>query len=121
MPDGKTKQIANQNSSRRSANDSANNSANDSANDTPLDTPPPGIPARASAWFDRVDPGAHRRIKGLRLVTAYGVAAMLGTLLGGSHGLSSAALLGPLAGGFALWASVSEVKPPGHLPAATSL
>lgn len=33
---------------------------------------------------------------------------MLGTLLGGTHGLSSGALLGPLAGGFALWASVSE-------------
>jgi hypothetical protein len=64
--------------------------------------------ARASAWLDRIDPGTHRRIKGLRLVTAYGIAAMLGTLLGRSHGLSSGALLGSLAAGFALWASVSE-------------
>jgi hypothetical protein len=108
MPDGKTKQIANQNSSRGTANGSANGTANDSANHTPVGTRPPGIPARTSVWFDRIDPGAHRRIKGLRLVTAYGIAAMLGTLLGGSHGLSSGALLGPLAGGFALWASVSE-------------
>ncbi|HTZ74236.1 MAG TPA: FUSC family protein [Candidatus Aquilonibacter sp.] len=60
------------------------------------------------AWFEYIDPGTHRRIKGLRLVAAYGIAAMLGTLLGGSHGLSSGTLLGPLAGGFALWASVFE-------------
>ena len=26
----------------------------------------------AVAWLNRVDPGANRRIKGLRLVTAYG-------------------------------------------------
>lgn len=67
-----------------------------------------GILRRAWEWFEHIDPGAHRRIKGLRLVTAYGIAAMLGTLLGGSHGLLSGALLGPLAGGFALWASVFE-------------
>jgi hypothetical protein len=30
-------------------------------------------------WLDRIDPGGHRRIKGLRLVTAYGIAARLGT------------------------------------------
>lgn len=28
-------------------------------------------------WLDRIDPGTHRRIKGLRLVTAYAIAAML--------------------------------------------
>ena len=28
-------------------------------------------------WFDRIDPGTHRRIKGLRLVTAFGLAALL--------------------------------------------
>ncbi|HEY5302270.1 MAG TPA: FUSC family protein [Acetobacteraceae bacterium] len=44
----------------------------------------------------------------MRLVTAYAIAAMLGTLQGISHGLSGGASLGSLAGGFALWASVSE-------------
>ncbi|WP_233836281.1 FUSC family protein [Paraburkholderia sp. ZP32-5] len=61
-------------------------------------------------WFDRVDPGTHRRIKGLRLVTAYGIAVALGTL----HDLASIApapvSLGGLAGSFALWASVSEAR-----------
>jgi Fusaric acid resistance protein-like len=69
-----------------------------------------GIFSGFAAWLERVDPGTHRRIKGLRLVTAYGMAAMLGTLLGNSYGLSGGALLGYLAGGFALWASVSEGK-----------
>ena len=36
--------------------------------------------ATARAWLGQIDPGAHRRIKGLRLVTTYGIAAMLGTL-----------------------------------------
>lgn len=58
--------------------------------------------------LDRIDPGAHRRIKGLRLVTAYGIAAMLGTMPEIDHGLAGAASLSSLAGGFALWASVSE-------------
>src|SRR5271163_2685002 len=62
----------------------------------------------AAAWLERIAPGTHRRIKGLRLVAAYGIAAMLGTMLAGSYGLSSGALLGYLAAGFALWASVSE-------------
>ena len=57
-------------------------------------------------WFDRVDPGTHRRIKGLRLVTAFGLAAMLATMpeISARHTTS----LGALAAGFALWASVSE-------------
>jgi Fusaric acid resistance protein-like len=57
-------------------------------------------------WFSRVDPGAHRRIKGLRLVTAFGLAALLATVpqIAQQRGTS----LGPLAAGFALWASVSE-------------
>jgi Fusaric acid resistance protein-like len=59
----------------------------------------------AITWLERVDPGTHRRIKGLRLVTAYGLGAALGTLQDIAHG---SATLGPLAGGFALWASVSE-------------
>jgi Fusaric acid resistance protein-like len=69
---------------------------------------PPGFLARARAWLERVDPGTHRRIKGLRLVTAYGIAAMLGTLLGSTYGFSGSVSLGYLAAGFALWASVSE-------------
>jgi hypothetical protein len=61
-----------------------------------------------SDFFERVDPGADRRIKGLRLVTAYGLAALLATVPQISYG--HAAILGPLAGGFALWASVSEAQ-----------
>ena len=76
--------------------------------------PAPGPrPARpflvvATDRLDRVDPGAHRRIRGLRLVTAYGIAAMLGTMPDIARGLPNGAALASLAGGFALWASVSE-------------
>src|SRR6476469_2849982 len=59
-------------------------------------------------WLDHVDPGVHRRIKGLRLVTAFGIAAMLGTMGDITHGLPDGASLSLLAGNFALWASVSE-------------
>jgi hypothetical protein len=61
-------------------------------------------------WLDQVDPGTHRRIKGLRLVTAYGIAAALGTLQDIAHSVPSSVSLGYLAGSFALWASVSEGK-----------
>jgi hypothetical protein len=64
--------------------------------------------APAAQWIDRVDPGTHRRIKGLRLVTAYAVAAMLGTMADIARGLPDRTALPALAGGFALWASVSE-------------
>lgn len=64
----------------------------------------------ASAWLDRIDPGVHRRIKGLRLITAYGIAALLGTLPDIQHGLQNGASLSALAGGFALWASVFEAR-----------
>ncbi|HEX3754297.1 MAG TPA: hypothetical protein VHV26_04395, partial [Rhizomicrobium sp.] len=66
--------------------------------------------ATVAAWLERVDPGTHRRIKGLRLVTAYGIAAMLGTLPAITHNLPSNSSLSALAGGFALWASVSEAQ-----------
>jgi hypothetical protein len=62
----------------------------------------------AISWLDRVDPGAHRRIKGLRLVTAFGIAAMLGTMGDITHGLPDGVSLSLLAANFALWASVSE-------------
>jgi Fusaric acid resistance protein-like len=64
--------------------------------------------ASAAQWLDRIDPGVHRRIKGLRLVTAFGIAGMLGTMGDISHGLPDGASLNLLAGNFALWASVSE-------------
>jgi len=61
-------------------------------------------------WFDRVDPGTHRRIKGLRLVTAYGIAVALGTLHDFASLAPATVSLGGLAGSFALWASVSEAR-----------
>jgi Fusaric acid resistance protein-like len=64
--------------------------------------------AIVGARLDQIDPGAHRRIKGLRLVTAFGLAAMLATVPGIAHGRGM--LLGTLAAGFALWASVSEAR-----------
>jgi|ERR1700756_3282975 len=66
--------------------------------------------AHIADWLERVDPGTHRRIKGLRLVTAYGIAALLGHLPEFSRGLSDSAWLSFLAAGFALWASVSEAR-----------
>ena len=64
----------------------------------------------AAAWLERLDPGAHRRVKGLRIVTAYAIAAMAGLLpaLQDAHQASSS--LSQLAAGFALWASVSEAE-----------
>lgn len=64
----------------------------------------------AIRWLSRIDPGTHRRIKGLRLVTAFGIAAMLGTMPDIATGLPDRALLPSLAGGFALWGSVSEAR-----------
>jgi Fusaric acid resistance protein-like len=66
--------------------------------------------SKAAGWIERIDPGTHRRVKGLRLVTAYGIAALLGTLPSIKHGLHGGESLGALAGGFALWASVSEAR-----------
>lgn len=66
------------------------------------------ILARAEQWLNRIDPGTHRRIKGLRLVTAYGIALALGALRDISAHIPSNLALGALAGNFALWASVSE-------------
>jgi len=61
-----------------------------------------------SSWLEQIDPGGDRRIKGLRLVTAYGLAAMLGTALHRSYEFSGGQSLSYLAAGFAVWASVSE-------------
>jgi len=59
--------------------------------------------SRAVEWIERIDPGTHRRVKGLRLVTAYGIAALLVTLPSITQGLHGGESLGALAGGFALW------------------
>jgi hypothetical protein len=63
---------------------------------------------RIGQWLESIDPGVHRRVQGLRLVTAYGIAAMLGALLYSSYHLSGGWVLSYLAAGFSLWASVSE-------------
>jgi hypothetical protein len=62
------------------------------------------------AWLERLDPGAHRRIKGLRLVTAFGIAWMASTMPGIALRSPSSSYLGAIAAGFALWASVSESR-----------
>jgi hypothetical protein len=64
--------------------------------------------SRFTDWLDRVDPGTHRRIKGLRLVSAYAVAWLLGSLPGLAPDLPGRGAIPVLAAGIALWASVSE-------------
>src|SRR5262245_44974954 len=66
--------------------------------------------AAVSAWLDRLDPGTHRRIKGLRLVTAFGIAWMASSVPGIALRSLPGAYLGAIAAGFALWASVSEAR-----------
>jgi hypothetical protein len=64
--------------------------------------------ARIGDWLDHIDPGVHRRIKGLRVVTAFGIAAMLGTMSDIDRGLPVGVSLSMLAGNIALWASILE-------------
>lgn len=66
--------------------------------------------ARLAASLERIDPGTHRRVKGLRLVTAYGGALALGRLHDVTVLVPGHAALATLAAGFALWASVSEAR-----------
>ncbi|HTJ93817.1 MAG TPA: FUSC family protein [Pararobbsia sp.] len=61
-------------------------------------------------WLDTIDPGAHRRTKGLRLVTTYGLALSFGTLRDVTSGIPPDVALGTLAAGFALWAGVFEAR-----------
>ena len=63
---------------------------------------------RILEWIECVDPEAHRRTKGLRLVTAYGIAALLGLALTSQN--SPGTTLGFLAGNIALWASFLEAR-----------
>jgi hypothetical protein len=65
---------------------------------------------RTSDWLERIDPGTHRRVKGLRLVTAYGGALALGRLHDVTVLVPGHPALATLAAGFALWASVSEAR-----------
>lgn len=62
------------------------------------------------AWLERIDPGANRRIKGLRLATAFAIAALGGSLYANTHVLARGEVLGMLAARFALWGSVSEAR-----------
>ena len=48
---------------------------------------------RLASWLEQIDPGVHRRIKGLRLVTAYGIAALLGAGLNRSYEITGGASL----------------------------
>jgi hypothetical protein len=66
--------------------------------------------ARGMDWVERLDQGGSRRIKGLRLVSAYAIAVLVGALPGVRGRVAHGVLLSFLAGGFALWASVSEGK-----------
>lgn len=61
-------------------------------------------------WLERIDPGTHRRVKGLRLVTAYGLAAAIGSLHDVTHPFGITLAIGSLADNIALWASVSEAR-----------
>jgi Fusaric acid resistance protein-like len=74
----------------------------------PTDCPRHSAVAPGIAWLERVDPGTHRRVKGLRLITAFGLAWMMANLQGLSPQLPDHAALGTVAAGFGLWASVSE-------------
>jgi hypothetical protein len=62
------------------------------------------------AWLARVDPGAHRRVKGLRLVTTYGLALALGGPRDVTAVVPGHASLATVAAAIALWACVSEAR-----------
>ncbi|HEF5875069.1 TPA: FUSC family protein [Burkholderia cenocepacia] len=61
-------------------------------------------------WLARVDPGAHRRIKGIRLVVVYALATAIGSWGGFARHAHTAASVATLAATFALWASVSDTR-----------
>lgn len=63
-----------------------------------------------AVWIGEVDPGAERCVKGLRLAVVYAIAVTLGSLWDVASPTSSGIRMAQLAGGFALWASVSEVR-----------
>jgi hypothetical protein len=61
-------------------------------------------------WLATIDPGAERRLKGLRLVAAYAIAIGIGSLWDLAAGTSGGMRVANLAAGFALWGSVSEAR-----------
>ena len=63
------------------------------------------------AWLNEVDPGMHRRFRGLRLVAGYGMATAISYLSASLLGIPNPEVLSSLANGFALWASVVEWQP----------
>jgi Fusaric acid resistance protein-like len=63
-----------------------------------------------TAWIEEVDPDAEHRWKGFRLVVAYAIAVGLGSVWDVATLTSSGVRMAQLAGGFALWASVSEAR-----------
>ncbi len=69
-----------------------------------------GVMNPVGLWLEHIDPGAHRRIKGLRLSTAFAIAALGGSLYANTHAVARSDVLGMLAAGFALWGSVSEAR-----------
>jgi hypothetical protein len=58
------------------------------------------VSSSRTRWLGCIAPGGHRRIEGLRLVTAYAIAAMLGTMADILRGLPDGAVLSSLSGGF---------------------
>jgi hypothetical protein len=99
-----------ENDKKETSADAQNRAASDGIQGEPTGEDGRGVLRRATIWLEQMDPGTHRRIKGLRLITAYGIAAALGTLQDITHGLPGATLVASLAGNFALWASVSEAR-----------
>lgn len=63
-----------------------------------------------TARLEAIDPGAEQRRKGFRLVVAYAIAVGLGSVWDVATLTSSGVRMAQLAGGFALWASVSEAR-----------
>ncbi|PRY07981.1 hypothetical protein [Paraburkholderia sp. BL25I1N1] len=64
---------------KRVGADAQSRAASDGVRGEPAGERRRGVLSLATTWLDQLDPGTHRRIKGLRLVTAYGIAAALGT------------------------------------------
>ena len=64
----------------------------------------------ANDFFERIDPHKHGRYKGVRLVAAYALAAGLTLVPPIAQAVPAGAVLPGLAGGFALWANVSELQ-----------
>lgn len=76
----------------------------------PVTISPSGMSARALRLLQRVDPARVHRLKGLRLVLCYALAATLAPTLARLLHVCAPASLGMLAANIALWASVSDMR-----------